>query len=93
MLPVKNGFEPFKKNEPLNGVNLIASMYQKDAQYHIEYYLMYVKDVPWMWSFCPSQGNASILEAWVTINALEVGTSEILHISNFPPLSRATNFM
>jgi hypothetical protein len=33
-----------------------------------------------------------ILEAFKMIDALEVGTLEILHPSSFPPLSRASNF-
>jgi hypothetical protein len=35
----------------------------------------------------------SILEACKIIHVLEVGTSEIFHPSNFPPLRRASNFM
>jgi hypothetical protein len=47
-----------------------------------------------MWSYVPLLCKTGILEAGVSLtNALDNGTSEILHISNFPPLSRATNFM
>ena len=46
-----------------------------------------------MWSFAPLKGMKSILEACKMMYVVEAGSSEVLHPSNFPPLSQASNFM
>jgi hypothetical protein len=53
---------------------------------------MYGKMFLSMWSIFPVPGKANILEAYVLIIALENGTSNVLHIPNFKPFSRASNF-
>ena len=45
-----------------------------------------------MWSYFPLLSKTSILEAYVFLIALEDGTSNVLHISNFTPFSRASSF-
>ena len=87
-----NGFEPLKKIEPLNGVIFTTSTKKVlniiliTASHTAMTFLA-------MCTYFPLLCKTGILEAAVLLNALDVGTSEILHISNFPPLSRATNFM
>jgi hypothetical protein len=45
-----------------------------------------------MWSIFPLPCKTNILEAYVFLIALEDGTSNVLHISNFTPFSRASSF-
>ena len=45
-----------------------------------------------MWSIFPVPSKTNILEACVFLIALEDGTLNILHISNFTSFSRASTF-
>jgi hypothetical protein len=74
-VPHKNGLEPLKKIEPLNGViftlptNKMLNYSRIDNSYYME--KMFLA----MWSFVHRQGDANILDAHLLIIALEIGTS------------------
>ena len=90
-VPPKNGLEPLKFFEPLNGVIFTTStkkVLNTILIYTTHMAMMFLA----MWSNFTMLSKTQILDASVMIITLEVGTSPILHLLILTPLSRASKF-